>query len=64
MQIELNERLYRQLEEMARKQGRELDDVLQDAIQAYVTAQPDVEAFRQRVRAAMEKHADLLEKLK
>jgi len=63
MDIQLNTRLVLQLQEIAKAQEREINELLVDAIEAYVEANTNESAFRASVRQAMTDHKWLLDEL-
>lgn len=63
MQVQIDERLYRQLEQLAQQQGTEVDQLVNTMVEEYVERQTETERFRAEVREAMKKHAGLLDKL-
>jgi len=63
MDLQLPTRITLQLQEIAKAQGREIPDILQDAIAEYVERNTQETAFREQVRAAMHDHQWLLEEL-
>jgi DNA-binding ferritin-like protein (Dps family) len=52
-----------QLQEIAKQQGREISDIITDAIAHYVEAHTHETAFRDRVRQAIVQHKWLLDEL-
>ncbi|PJF29337.1 MAG: hypothetical protein CUN52_08925 [Phototrophicales bacterium] len=63
MDIQLETRLVLQLQEIAKKQGREIPDILKDAIAQYVERETDETAFRMKVRDLIQTHQWLLDEL-
>ncbi len=63
MDIQLETRLVLQLQEIAKKQGREIADILKDAIAQYVERETDETAFRIGVRDLIKTHKWLLDEL-
>jgi hypothetical protein len=63
MDIQLETRLVLQLQEIARKQGREIPDILKDAIAQYVERETDETVFRMKVRDLIQTHQWLLDEL-
>lgn len=63
MDIQLETRLVLQLQEIAKKQGREIADILKDAIAQYVERETNETAFRMRVRHLIRTHKWLLDEL-
>jgi hypothetical protein len=62
MQIELDAQLVEQLEAIARRQGRNVNDVVREMIAQYRSPE-DRAAFKSKIRRVINKHADLLDKL-
>lgn len=63
MDIQLETRIVLQLQEIAKTQGREISDILKDAIAQYVEQQTHESAFRAQVRETMAAHQWLLDEL-
>ena len=63
MDIQLETRLVLQLQEIAKKQEREIADILKDAIAQYVERETDETAFRIEVRDLIQTHKWLLDEL-
>ncbi|MCL4252206.1 MAG: hypothetical protein KJ043_00330 [Anaerolineae bacterium] len=63
MDIQLETRLVLQLQEIAKKQEREIADILKDAIAQYVERETDETAFRIEVRDLIKTHKWLLDEL-
>jgi predicted transcriptional regulator len=63
MDIQLETRLVLQLQEIAKKQNRDISALLIDAIGEYVERQTDETAFRTRVRSLITTHKWLLDEL-
>lgn len=63
MDIQLETRLVLQLQEIAKKQGREIPDILKDAIAQYVERETDETSFRMKVRDLIQTHQWLLDEL-
>lgn len=63
MDIQLETRLVLQLQEIAKKQEREIADILKDAIAQYVERETDETAFRMEVRDLIKTHKWLLDEL-
>lgn len=64
MDIQLETRLVLHLQEIAKQQQREINDILVDAIAEYVERHTNETAFRQTVRETMQAHQWLLDELK
>jgi len=63
MDIQLETRLVLQLQEIAKKQERDISDILKDAIAQYVERETDETAFRIEVRDLIQTHKWLLDEL-
>ena len=63
MDIQLETRLVLQLQEIAKKQNRDISALLMDAIGEYVERETDETAFRTRVRSLIMTHKWLLDEL-
>lgn len=63
MDIQLSKRVVLQLEELADQQGREIDDLLVEAIEQYVKRNTHEDEFRESVRAALRDHHWLMREL-
>lgn len=63
MDIQLETRLVLQLQEVAKKQNRNISDLLVDAIAEYVERQTDETALRAHVQSLITAHKWLLDEL-
>lgn len=63
MDIQLETRLVLQLQEISKAQGREIADILKDAIADYVERHTHESAFRAHIRKLMVAHEWLLQEL-
>lgn len=63
MDIQLRTRIVLQLQEIAKVQGREINEILTDAISEYVEKHTHETEFREQVRQAMTDHKWLLDEL-
>lgn len=62
MDIHLTENVLQQLEIIAQQQGRDLNFVIQEAVEQYLARQAEAR-FRAEVRAAIKEHQWLLDEL-
>ncbi|GAB4342052.1 MAG: hypothetical protein Kow00117_21580 [Phototrophicales bacterium] len=63
MDIHLNLKLNLQLQEIAKQQGREISEILIDAIAEYVERNTQEQAFRAKVENTIATHRWLLNEL-
>jgi hypothetical protein len=63
MDLQLDVRTNLQLQEIAKKQGREIIDILKDAIAEYVLKYSQEEEFTEDVRQVIQEHQWLIDEL-
>lgn len=63
MDIHIPLRINLQLQELSRQQGREISEIIMDAIADYVEEHTQETHFRERTRRAMQDHKWLLDEL-
>jgi hypothetical protein len=63
MEIQLPTLIVLQLQEISREQGREIGEILQDAIAEYVEQHTNESGFRAEVQQVMAQHRWLLDEL-
>jgi len=63
MDLQLDARTNLQLQEIAKKQGREIVDILKDAIAEYVAKYAHEETFTTEVRQVIREHQWLIDEL-
>jgi predicted transcriptional regulator len=63
MQIEVDERTYQQLEAIARAQGRDVQQIAQEAVEQYLARQIEAHDFDALIDEIMEEQAWVLNEL-
>lgn len=63
MVVEFNEQLMHQLEGIAAKKQRDVNELVEEVLEQFVNYETDREAFRAKVRRHMQEHAWLLNEL-
>ena len=60
MVVKLNEQLVHQLEGIAAKKQRDVNELVEEVLEQFVNHETDRDAFRAKVRRHMQEHAWLL----
>jgi predicted transcriptional regulator len=63
MQIQLEDKLVHQLEEIAQRKQRDVNELVAEVVEQYVSYETDRERFRAKIRKHMQEHAWLLNEL-
>jgi predicted transcriptional regulator len=63
MQVQIDERLYKQLETLAQKQGTKIDQLVHDAVEDYVEREARALKIDQIADRLLEEHAWLFNEL-